>query len=313
MKKNRSMLGVTAAVLLALVGGLLLWQSSDNDESEAAEQAPPDLVQVLVSARSIDQGVSASEMSDNAFAFVKLESIPADQALSDVLKSVDDLGDLAVGRNIVRLDITSGVQLTLSDFSVPGSASRSALPDVDENLFEMTIALEPQRALGGSVDVGENVAIVASFSDGEIAAFDDEGDGGGNTEVEVDRVDSQEPERTTSVVVESVIVTNVQSEQVFTESQLNSDPFAPTLVTTSRLFVTVGVKVADLEKLTFAAEFGELWLARQGPLATVTDSKVHVIEDVSTSLGDGSNESLGENLIDSDAQAEEPRAGAGEG
>ncbi len=269
MKKNRSMLGVIAAVLLALVGGLLLWQSSNNEESEAVEEAPPDLVQVLVSARDIDAGTAAGEMSDNAFTFVKLESIPADQALPDVLKSVDDLGDLAVGRNITRAAVTGGVQLTRSDFFVPGSQARSALPDVDENLFEQTIALEPQRALGGSVNVGDNVAIVASFDTGA------------------------EEQRETVVVLESVIVTNIQSEQLFTESQLVADPLAPTLVTSSRLFVTVGVEVADLEKLTFAAEFGFLWLARQGPAATVTDSKVHYIEDAVVSLGDGSNESLG--------------------
>ena len=85
MKNNRRMIGLAAAVLLAPVGGVLLWQSSDEGESGAAGQADVDTVQVLVAKRDIGAGESASRMADNAFAFVQLEAIPADMARPDAL------------------------------------------------------------------------------------------------------------------------------------------------------------------------------------------------------------------------------------
>lgn len=259
MKNNRSMIGVAAAVLLALVGGLLLWQSSGDGSSEAVE-APVETVQVLVTARDINAGEAASTLSENAFAFVRLEAIPADQALADALTSVDDLAELALGRNVVARPLTNGVQLSLSDFVVPGTQETSALPDVDENLFEVTVALEPQRALGGKVAVGQNVAVVGSFDPGD-----------------------DSPEETV-VILESVLVTNVQTEQLFTEQQLDADPLGASLAPTSRMFITFGVEVTDLEKLTYATEFGRIWLARQLDAATIDGSEVQTRDSVARSL-----------------------------
>ncbi|MFV2039050.1 MAG: RcpC/CpaB family pilus assembly protein [Acidimicrobiales bacterium] len=261
MKKSRSMLGVVAAASLALVGGLLLWQSSDSTPSEAAEE-PVELAQVLIAARDIEPGTAASTMKDNAFAFIRLESIPADQALPDALTSVEDLAELALGRNVTSASITEGVQLTVRHFIVPGQQETSALPDVDENLFEVTVALAPQRALGGKVAVGQNVAVVGSFD-----------------------AEGEEPSQTV-VILESVLVTNVQSEQLFTEQQLANDPLAPSLAPTSRLFVTFGVPVGDLERLTYGSEFGRIWLARQGSAATIDGSEVQERASVAVSLND---------------------------
>ena len=56
--KNRSMLGVIAAVLLALVGGLLLWQNSDDPESEAA-------VEVTVTGGASNENAEDDSASDD--------------------------------------------------------------------------------------------------------------------------------------------------------------------------------------------------------------------------------------------------------
>ena len=77
--KNRSMLGVIAAVQLALVGGLLLWQNSDSSESEAQVEEEVEQTEVLVAKRDIPAGESASSMSDNAFAFVEVALVDIDQ------------------------------------------------------------------------------------------------------------------------------------------------------------------------------------------------------------------------------------------
>lgn len=259
MKNKRSLVGVIAAVLLALVGGLLLLQSSDEPASEAVED-PVETTPVLVAARDIGPGESASTLSENAYAFVVIESIPADQVRPGALVSTEDLAELALGRNVTARAIPIGIQLTLDDFVVPGQQDTSALPDVDENVFEITVALEPQRALGGNVRAGQTVALVGSF--------DPQGD---------------EPSQTV-VLLESVQVTNVQTERLFNEAQLSSDPLAPSLAATSRLFVTFGVPVDDLERLTYGIEFGRVWLARQGPAATIDGSEVRDRDNVVVAL-----------------------------
>ena len=277
--KNRSMLGVIAAVLLALVGGLLLWQNSDDPESEAVEQ-PVEETQVVVAKRDINAGESASAISDNAFAFVELVSVPLDQVELGALTSVDDLADLAIGRNVLAATVPQGAQVSVDDFVVPGQQDLSALPDVDPNLFEVTVALESQRALGGNIRPGMVVAVVGSYTLGPDVAGEDP---------------------TTVVIAESTLVTNVQSEQLFTNEQLSNDPLAPSLAPTSRLFVTFGVPVEDLEKVTHAAEFGFIWLAKQGEEASVDGSELKVVENVQVSLDPGaaSNE-LREDLFDPD-------------
>ena len=263
--KNRSMLGVIAAVLLALVGGLLLWQNSDDPESEAAVEEPVEQTQVLVAKRDLTAGESASTLSDNAFAFVELVEVPVDQVELGALTTVDDLADLAVGRNVLAATVPLGAQLSVDDFVVPGQQELSALPDVDPNLFEVTVALESQRALGGNIRPGMIVAVIGSFPVGP---------------------DIVEPASTTVAITESTLVTNVQTEQLFTNEQLTNDPLAPSLAPTSRLFITFGVPIEDVEKITYAAEFGTIWLARQGDEATIDGSELTVIDNAAVSLDD---------------------------
>ncbi len=280
---NRSMLGVIAAVLLALVGGLLLWQNSGGEESEAQVEPPVEERQVLVAARDIEAGEAASTLSDNAYAFVRLDSVPVDQVNAGALTSVDDLKDLALGRNVTARRIPTGVALTLADFVVPGQQETSALPDVDDNLFEITTALEPKRALGGNLRAGMTVAVVGSF--------DAQGESPGET----------------VVILESVQITNVQAERLFSEEQLARDPLAPSLAPTSRLFVTFGVPVEDLERLTYGIEFGRIWIARQGSEASIAASEVRSREGVVVSLatGEGGVRSPSAESTDPDAAVSE--------
>lgn len=258
---NRSMLGVFAAVLLALVGGLLLWQNSDSPESEAVEEPVPQQ-QVLIAKRDIPAGEAASTMADNDYAFVELASVPEDEVEVGALTSTDNLDDLAAVRNVTANQIVQGAQITVDDFVIPGQQETSALPGVEDDLFEITVAMEPQRAFGGNLRAGNTVAILGSF--------EAEGDQPGQT----------------VVILESVLVTNVQTEQLFSQEQLSRDPLAPSLAPTSRLFVTFGVPVEDLERLTYGIEFGRIWIAHQRPDATIDGSEVRDRDSVVRSLTD---------------------------
>ena len=109
-----------------------------------------ELVDVLVSAIDIPRGESAQDIAEKASSYLRTEQVPADQVRAGALTSIDDLNDLAVDRHVTGRLIPAGVQLATSDFVIPGEQESSALPNVDSNLFEMTIALEPQRVVGGS-------------------------------------------------------------------------------------------------------------------------------------------------------------------
>ena len=248
--KNRTMVGVIAAVVLALVGGLLLWQSSGTEETEAT-QAPAEPVQVLVAARDIDRGTSAADMAENAFAYVRVAEIPADQVLPGALRSVEDLAELGLGRNVTMTVTPVDGQLTADTFIVPGTQQRAAI-EVAANLFQVTVQLEPQRALGGGDNIvpGQTVAVIGSFDPS-----------------------GEEPGQTV-VILDEVEVTNVQQNELLTPEQLARDPLAPTLASSSPVIVTLGVEIEDLERLTYAIEFGRIWLADQGTEAVLDGSQV---------------------------------------
>lgn len=276
---NRSTMGVIAAVLLALVGGLLLWRSSSESTSQATEE-PVEQVQVLVAARDIEAGESASTMAENAFAYVELQTIPIDQRLPGALTSVEELDELGLGRNVTASPIALGSQIVASMFIVPGEQATSALDDVPENVFQITVALEPQRALGGFVRAGQRVAVVGSFD----AAGEEPGQ--------------------TVVILDDVEITNVQAEQLLSAEQMSTDPLAPTLAPNTRLFVTFGVEVEDLERLTYAVEFGRIWLAHQGDEADVADSTIRERDNVVVAVPDQDDPLLAGDDTEGDAAAE---------
>jgi pilus assembly protein CpaB len=253
---NRSTIGVTAAVALALVGGLLLWQSSGTDETEAV-QAPAEQVQVLVAVRDIDRGTSATDMAENAFAFVRVAEVPADTVLPNALRSVEELADLGLGRNVAVAIIPTEAQITTDSFIVPGSQQRTAI-EVAANLFQVTVQLEPQRALGGGANIvpGQTVAVIGSFDPQD-----------------------EEPGQTV-VILDEVEVTNVEQNALLTPEQQARDPLAPALASSSPVIVTLGVEIEDLERLTYAIEFGRIWLADQGTEAVVEGSEVRDRDNV---------------------------------
>lgn len=273
--KNRSMIGVVAAVLLVLVGGLLLWRNSDSAETEAAE-APVEQVDVLVAAIDIPRGVSATEMFDNVFTYARITQIPADQFRPTMITDPSQIEELGLSRYSTAGLIPVGTQLTIDMFAIPGETQYSPLEDIDENLFEVTIAIDPQRALGGFVFPGDYVAVVGSF---------EPGDG--------------EPGQTV-VVLERVLVTDVRAGQPLTQASISDDPFAQGYVPSGSRYITFGVEVEQLERLTWAAEFGRLWLARQGDVATVDESQVRDRDDVVLTLDE-----LDEGREDSDEDADE--------
>jgi pilus assembly protein CpaB len=106
-------------------------------------------------------------------------------------------------------------------------AAGTVTPAASGGLVNVAMQLEPQRALGGRVKAGDQVAIMASFTS---------------------------PDRT-NVLVEKVSVAALQSDSS-TDKGENADAAPHGNVT-----VTVAVAPADASRLVFALEYGRVWLA----------------------------------------------------
>jgi pilus assembly protein CpaB len=220
-------LGVFVAVLLAAVGTLALVGYVRSAEARAL--AGQETVEVLV----VDQEVPEDTPAEDLAALVSRERIPAKVRATD---SVDDL--TALEGMVTSVNLVPGEQLVSSRFATPAQLAEGAEVDVPEGLQEVTISLEPQRAVGGTVRPGDVVGVLASF------------------------VWEDAPKNTTKMNHQQVLVTNVQVEQLPSTPEEGAED-APALAPTGGLLITLAVDVEQAERIVFAAEHGTVWLTVQ--------------------------------------------------
>jgi pilus assembly protein CpaB len=230
---TRKPVALLAAVALALIGTLLLvtYVTSAKDRAVAGEE----LVPVLVLTSDIKAGTPASELASH----VKTEQVPAKVKSDSAVTSIQELGS-----SVASVSLVSGEQLVSTRFSAVAASGRAAAPD---GLLEVTIPLEPQRALGGQLQAGEKVGVVITVDD----------DGSGKA--------------TTHLVLHKIVVTSVQVSQ--TDSN-KSDDKATKAAPTGTLFVTLAVDAASVEKIVFAAEKGHIWLAAEPDSANTEGTQI---------------------------------------
>ena len=235
---KRRLYGVIGAVVLALLGTLILvsYVKGAEDRALAGEK----IVKVLVAAEPIEAGTPASELEGK----LTFERIPQKVKAEGAVTSIRQLGDRVAETNLVQ-----GEQIVKARF-VEESEAGAGAPGTEggENLLQQTVALEPERALGGQIKQGDIVAVVSSFDP-------------------FDSPDGTKSPNQTHVLVHKVRVTNVQIETSAgapadnggSEGDGEETEEAPS----GRFLVTVALDAPTVERLTFAAEFGHLWLAAE--------------------------------------------------
>lgn len=255
---KRRIVGMFAAVLLASMGTLLLVTYVNGAEDRAL--AGEALVDVVVVDKAIPLGTSI----DDVAARVRLESVPAKVRADKALASIDDLDKLE--GKVTTTELRPGEQLLTSRFGSPGAAGvvRAAAP---EGLLEVTLSLQPERAVGGALAAGDTVAVLASFEpfDVSVAPTPD----GQKGTVNVDGMlvpDGGKTPNSTHLILHKVFVTNVQvgdeSSGPSVGSKKNDDEDAPAALE-KNLLVTLALPAASVEKVVFAAEHGFVWLAAE--------------------------------------------------
>jgi pilus assembly protein CpaB len=225
MIRRQKLIGIMASVLLAAVGTGLLVAYVRSAENRALKGEKT--VEVLVVSATIPKGTKAEDITPN----LRMEQVPVKVATTGALTSTSPLAG-----KVAAVDLLPGEQLVSTRFTSPAEAQ-----GIGAGLLQVTIALDPVRALGGQLRKGDSVAVTVSFDDPE----------------------------TTHLILHKVKVTDVRTADGINVITPASGP-APV----AGLLVTLAVDAPAVEKVVFAAENGKLWLAWEPKEANESGTKI---------------------------------------
>lgn len=281
MNNKRRIIGIAAAVLLALVGTASLIGYVNSAKANAI--AEEDLVDVYVIEKLVPQGSEAETIKTS----VKKEQVPERLRQDGAIVALDDVGD-----RVAATDMQPGDQLLAARLTAKGGV----IAVVDDKV-QVAARLDAERAAGGALQKGDLVGVYLSFEpfdlnatveiselvrvpgdedaengdvEGAVAA-DDDADAMMNVQAEVDKSPN-----TTSMEFHHVLVTNVQTVNppVHTSDD-GDDPPAIEQVTGTQYVVTLALSPEESERFVFAAEFGHVWLSIEP--TSVTDDGTRVV------------------------------------
>ncbi|MDY7106408.1 MAG: RcpC/CpaB family pilus assembly protein [Actinomycetota bacterium] len=251
---KRRIASVALAVVCAALGTLLL---AAYVRGAGAERAG-DTVLALVTTRAFDAGTTSTDMRTG----VAVEEVPATAAPDDRLISPEQLGPGLVisaplgAREMVTRRVL--VDPALVDDGAPGNDILAV--DAPPELVQVTLALSPQRALGGRIRPGAEVTVLVSFDESAVALAPE---GAGAAGVQATS--------SSAALFQGVLVTSVQSNALPSVDGATSAPESVTLV-------TLAVRPDQADELVYAAEYGKPWLAAESGLALPGES-VDVLGD----------------------------------
>lgn len=254
MKKKR--LSLLAAILLVALGtvALVKYVSTAEDRALAGEE----LVDVLVLNAPVPAGTAATELQS----YLRVEAVPVKVQAAGALASLSEAEGL-----VTAVDMVEGEQVTASRLvdateynalqaRVGRGGGSVAVPD---GLLEITIPLDPIRAVGGTVRPGDLVGLIASFTDYQGGATGPDGQPVASSQV-------------SGFLLHKLLVTNVQGGPPPVATATEADPAAP--APTGQLYVTLAADAAAAERIVFASSYGDIWLAVEPADAAESGTRV---------------------------------------
>jgi pilus assembly protein CpaB len=236
---RRRLLAATAALVLLVAGTAVLVAYVRGADARAL--AGVRTVEVLVVDQLIPEGTPASELAG----LVRTETVPAKAALAD---RVTDVAALA-GR-VAGVDLLPGEQLLAGRFVDPRQLQAPGTAPVPAGKQEVSVLLEPQRAVGGRLAAGDTVGVFISltFEDGTSASH---------------------------AVLHHVLVTQVQGAPAAAPAQSGEPQTASSGPAPSgSVLITLAVAAGDAETVVFGAEHGSLWLSLEPEAANTDGTKI---------------------------------------
>src|SRR3954447_24238424 len=224
----RRFLAAFAALLLLVVGtGVLVTYVRGADSRALAGLRSVD---VLVADELIPEGTTADQLDS----LVRTELVPAKTAVDGRVTDLD-----ALAGRVATVDILPGEQLFAGRFARPDDLQAPGTVEVPAGLQEVSVLLEPQRAVGGRLAAGDKVGVVVSmtFQDGTAV---------------------------THAVLHGVLVTQVQGAPAPVESSDEQETASSgTPAPSASLMVTLAVSAAQAEAVVFGIEHGTIWLSSE--------------------------------------------------
>jgi pilus assembly protein CpaB len=200
---------------------------------------------------------------------VRETDIPLDVLADDAVADLTELEGL-----VATTDLVPGEQLIASRFQTPAAVAADSRVEVPPEFLQVTISLEPARAVGGRLVPGDYVGLIASFDPfdvggvepGDEEAIEEAKDsiiliGGTGTQGSQDQVPlALQTPNSSQLIIHKILITGIQVEQAPRELEdgaATTVEFAPT----GNLLITMAAGAEDVEKIVFAAEHGFIWLA----------------------------------------------------
>nr|WP_240153732.1 RcpC/CpaB family pilus assembly protein [Arthrobacter sp. 147(2020)] len=212
----------------------MLVQYVSASEQRALAGTETQTVLVVRDGVSIPEGTPAESLPE----LVSEEAVPAKVVPADAIASLDQLAGL-----VTSVELVSGEQVLSSRFVDPVELIEDSVVEVPEGMQEVTILLEPQRAVGGQILPGDTVGVFISL------------DGGGEAN----------PLAITHLTLHKVLVTNIQG---LPEQPEESEAPGSTPLPAGSVLVTVARTAPDAEKIVYGQEFGRIWLSKEPATAT---------------------------------------------
>jgi pilus assembly protein CpaB len=281
---SKRWIGVGASVVLALLGAFLLIRYIQGADERALEGE--ETVEVLVVTQPVAKGTAAEDLAGS----VESTLVPVK------LQTPGSVGDLSVlAGTYTSADLVVGEQLLTSRFVTADdfvALDEYPLPD---GMLEVTLSLSPERALGGSLAPGDAVSVLASFApftftaDGQVDLQSSPGIGEGESETFAPTpgvaVEGSTPS-TTHLIIHQAIVTNIQVEQLPTQTdEQSAEQSGVELAPTGNLLVSLAMDPNEVERTVFTAEFGTVWLALESEGAVNGVTQIQTRATVYDDLG----------------------------
>lgn len=265
-KKRLSLIGALALVALGTMA-LVKYVSTAEDRALAGEE----LIQVLVVQQNIPAGTSATELAQ----YLRLESVPVKVQASGALASLGEAENL-----VTAVDLIKGEQLTAARLIDP--VEYQALNNrvgrgggavtVPEGMLEVTIPLDPIRTVGGTVRPGDLVGVIVAFDGAELLVDP-------NAELGIGSGGEPDAEDIAGMILHKVLVTNVQGVQVADPTrEATAEERAP--VPQGTLLVTLAVDAPSVEKIVYASNYGDVWLALEPADANEDGTRVQTLDKI---------------------------------
>lgn len=245
---KRRIIAASVAILVAVISAVLLLSYVTSADQRA--MAGMRTEKVLVVTAAVPQGTAADQLGKA----VALEELPSKAVVPGALTTT-----AALKGKITTTALQPGEQLLASRFTNPTTLKDSLAVQVPKGFSEVSVLLDPDRAVGNNLSPGDKVGIFISLGDG---------------------VDKGK----THLVLHEVLVTRVQgvtAEQAAQDSQTQQSDQQSGQTTSANqpapqgsLMITMAVSTENAEQVVFAAEYGHIWLSLENKDSAASGSRL---------------------------------------